>query len=355
MRILYLSVHQVLEYDELRMFCDAGHEVFSLGAYFASPPLRRARPPLDLGPSWPGLKAAFEAQGGRFAFEGDPKDFVIPAAFVDRFDVCIVMHDPRVFAHHWPVLSRIPVIWRTIGVDVFGADRQMAAYRKRGCHVVRYSPLERGIPGSIGADAVIRFPKKLADFAPWSGTERVILKFYSDFKRRFPAEHDFVERLAQGRPFRLGGIGNAGEANAIGLVPYERQLELLRDCRVYFYGAGPPAPYTLNFMEAWLAGIPVVVLKPDVVYGAGHSRFTEIPGLVTHGQDAFLVDSVEEAGAICDRLFADHDFARSVGAAGAAKAASLFRDTDIAAQWNAVLRRVTSRGMIGRLRRWTGL
>ena len=39
MRILCISVHPVLEYDEIQLFESMGHEIFSLGFYF-----RRAKP-----------------------------------------------------------------------------------------------------------------------------------------------------------------------------------------------------------------------------------------------------------------------------------------------------------------------
>ena len=34
MKILYLPCHSVHEYDEVRMFHEMGHEIFSPGAYF---------------------------------------------------------------------------------------------------------------------------------------------------------------------------------------------------------------------------------------------------------------------------------------------------------------------------------
>lgn len=357
MKILYVSIHQALEYDELRMFRDAGHEVFSLGSQLTEPAFHGLRPPLDLGPFGATMKARFDELGGRYAFDAPPLDMVIPEAFVDLFDVCIVMHDVGILHRHWHALSRIPVVWRSIGVDLVGAEWAMQSYRARGCYVVRYSPAELAMPHAVGTDAVIRFPKKIADFKPWTGTEAAIFKVYADFRNRLPAEHDFVERLAAGRRFLLGGGRNEDSVGSVGILSYERLLEMLRSCRVYFYGAGPPAPYTLNFIEAWLAGIPVVALRPEAIYGAQDSRYAEIHRLIAHGRDGFLVSTLEEAAAICDRLLADRDYAARIGARGAAKAAQLFRDDVIARQWNRLLKRVAAadprrprQGIVGRLR-----
>jgi len=344
MKILYISIHQALEYDELRMFRDAGHDVFALGSHLATPAFHGLRPPLDLGPFAAEMKTKFEALGGRYAFDAATLKMVFPAAFVDLFDVCVVMHEVGILHRHWHVLSRIPVVWRTIGVDTYGADRAMRVYRSRGCYIVRCAPTERGMPHDLGADAVIRFPKKVADFKPWTGSEAAILKIYADFRRRLPVEYEFVERLAAGRRYMLGGGRNESCTGSIGTIPYENLLELLRSCRVYFYGAGPPAPYTLNFVEAWLAGIPVVVLRPDVIYGEQGCRFSEVYRLISHGRDGFLISTVEEAAAICDRLLADRDYAARIGARGAARAAQLFRDDIIARQWNRLFARIASSG-----------
>ena len=46
MKILYLSCHSVLEYDEIRILSDLGYDVFSIGAYITP-----SIPHVDMRPS----------------------------------------------------------------------------------------------------------------------------------------------------------------------------------------------------------------------------------------------------------------------------------------------------------------
>ena len=100
MKLLYLSCHEVLEYDEVTLFQEMGIDVVSLGETAVA----RLRP----ATCQPG--ADQECVAG----EGDPRDH-LTRRFVDRFDAIVVMHESAWIVNNWEVIRHKPVIWRTIG------------------------------------------------------------------------------------------------------------------------------------------------------------------------------------------------------------------------------------------------
>ena len=99
--------------------------------------------------------------------------------------------------------------------------------------------------------------------------------------------------------------------------------------RVYLYASGLDIPYTLNFLEAWMTGIPVVVFAPLARKGT----YFEIDQLITHGQDGFVCDTVVAARLAVQTLLDDQDRACEVGRRGREKALALFGRDTIAYQW----------------------
>lgn len=65
MKILYFSVHAILEYDEIRMFQSLGHTVFSLGAYYGGKASQPFRPEIDFDQAAiQEIMDAFQSMGG---------------------------------------------------------------------------------------------------------------------------------------------------------------------------------------------------------------------------------------------------------------------------------------------------
>ena len=103
MRILYMSCHAILEYDELRLLEELKADYFSLGSYVMPwQPVDQIRPPLRHNPdSWLSANA--------------PDRNNIPQEFIDKFDIIIVMHVPEWIINNWDKFKGKRVIWRTIG------------------------------------------------------------------------------------------------------------------------------------------------------------------------------------------------------------------------------------------------
>ena len=330
MRILYLSVHQVLEYDEIRVFRQLGHEVFSVGTYFSPEPTFPLRPYLNLGESHGELRRCFEAMG--CISDGMLASCHLTVEFVSLFDVVVVMHDIHTVARLWPALSVRPVIWRTIGQGIDLYEDVAKPFRTSGMFIVRYSPNEMLSDAYIGADALIRFAKDTADFAPWEGHENRVVSFVNMYAQRYPEEYARYGRITNGLPHALGGLHNEDLPGAIGAVDSKKQLAVLRDSRAYLYASGGGVPYTLTFIEAWMAGIPLVVMDNR----SARSRFDEIPLLIRDMETGVVARSESEARSALQALLADDALARRIGTAGREAAEALFGWNVVGKQWDAL-------------------
>jgi len=160
MKIQYLSVHEVLEYDEVSLLTELGHEVFSNGAY--------------LNPEGhPGLRRP-AIQGGKYFPEYEKLAKIhprtcLPKELIDPFDVIIVMHQPEIIIHNWKLFKDKKIIWRSIGQSVPHIENMLRRFQKEGLKIVRYSPKEQNIPHSMNQDALVRFYKDPEEFISPTG------------------------------------------------------------------------------------------------------------------------------------------------------------------------------------------
>ncbi len=328
-KILYLSCHSILEYDEVKLFTEMGLDIFSHGAYMDS-----ENQGDGLRPRIPGLKN--DKKLLEIACRTN-KDRMTPE-MTEPFDTVIVMSLPHWISNNWELLKKKRVIWRTIGQNSHHSERMMRPYRDQGLEIVRYSPKEATIPGFVGADAVIRFYKEASLYRGWTGENGNIINFTQSMKSRArECNYAFYRRVMKGLPHTLFGPQNEniGEPWAVGAVSYTQMLEELRRNRAYFYAPTYPTSYTLNFIEAWMTGIPVVALgkergnDPELLR---HDLY-EIPELIRHGVDGFFTDDAEEYREIFHDLLADQSYAGCIGEKGRLRAVELFGRQTIEAQW----------------------
>jgi hypothetical protein len=334
MRLLYLSCHAVLEFDELTIFNELGIEFYSLGAY-SNPmePSDNIRPPLGIEPNakWISMQCSIEN---------------VPRDFINEFDVVMVMHRPDWIEKNWGKIRGKVVIWRTIGQSSPYAEKLVGKFRQEGLKIVRYSPKERTIKGFAGEDALIRFYKDPEEFGHWRGTDKSILSVCQDLKKR-PMQNNFhfYQKATSGFPKKLFGRGNEGIAHSGGAISYEKMKTEMRNCRVYFSCGTKPAPYTLNFIEAWMTGIPVVAVgrrRGNPFYLRGsldpfRKDLYEVPDFLSDGS-GFCSDNISELRNYVGKLLEDYEFARTVGEGGRKKAIELFGKDHIKNEWKNFLR-----------------
>lgn len=340
MKILYLSCHSILEYDEVKMLHELGHEVFSPGAYVEpdNPGDASLRPPIpelqydeDILKQWHRLAGQHPGK--------DTKDY-LTKEFVDNFDCVIVMHLPRWVQRNWDAMKHKRVIWRTIGQSVPTTEVQMEPFRKQGMEIVRYSPKEETLDRYIGSDTLIRFYKDPDDYGPWTGENKRVITFAQHMQKRGPAcNYQFFENCT--RPFNrhLFGPGNEGKDWTTGKVPFEQLKQEMCENRVYFYTGTHPASYTLNFMEAWMTGIPVIALGP------GHGNAPYFPGvklyevndLIENGVTGYVSDDMGELRGYITELFENDVLAKEMSRMARQAAIDTFGKDKILPQWKEFL------------------
>lgn len=340
MRILYLSCHEILEFDELKLLHELGHEVFSPGAYVCN----ENRGDQSLRPSIPGLTYHSEwteywAKHDQVHPTVDGKDY-LTKEFVDKFDAVIVMHLPRWIINNWPVMKHKRVVWRTIGQSISNVESELHQYRKQGMQIVRYSPMEKQIPGYIGEDALIRFYKDPDEYGPWSGNNKRVITFAQHMKSRDRAcNYTFFNEVTNIFPRHLFGPGNEGQDWTSGKVSFDQLKKEMCDNRVYFYTGTHPASYTLNFMEAWMSGIPIVGIGPrygNATYFKGHNLY-EVDSLITTGDTGFISDDKYELQYYIQQLLNNDKLADQISKNGRQEAINVFGKKTIMKQWEEFL------------------
>lgn len=337
MKILYLSAHSILEYDEIKLFSEMGHDVFSMGAYQNNQGDGK-RPPLTT------LTKNLHLQD--IAIQCSKEN--IHPDIIEWADVVISMHNPKIpdnepeqpwIVNNWHKMKQKRVIWRSIGQSTESIEHELKPYRDEGLQVVRYSPLEDNIPGFIGSDAMIRFYKDPEEYTGWNGKTKEALTFAQSMNDRGEFVYPGVyEKVMKDVPGGLYGRNNDRFAQNRGEVTYEQQLGLYRSHAAYFYLGTYPASYTLTFIESLMTGTPVVAIGPKLAdLGHFHQKTYEIPNLIQHGVNGFIHDDIKELRACIKELLTNAELAKKISEAGRRTALSHFGKEQIKDSWRLFL------------------
>ena len=347
MNILYLSCHEILEYDELKLFSELGYNCYSLGAYTQpGGEDHRKRPALDLPYNPHFIELSMQYDRRRLHPE-----------MLEGIDVVIIMHEPSFIGYsngahdwneeladgNWPLFREFikkggRVIWRSIGQSIPSVEKKLAPWRAEGLEIVRYSPAEQTIAGNVGTDAVIRFYKDPDEFKGWNGKQRHVINFTQSLKQRARfTGYELIQDIFKGLPAKVFGPGNEDLGLLSGgLVSFDQQKEILRDARVFFYHGTYPASYTLSLIEAMMTGTPVVAVGPQ--HGNSVEMFPdqstyEVPALIENGVSGFVSDDPEQLRQYIKTLINDETKAKAISAFGRQRAISLFGKAKIKAEW----------------------
>jgi len=325
MNILYLSCHSIAEWMEVKMLTELGHDVVSQGDY-RNPldPPSRSRPPIENAFYDPELAALAPGEWGS----------VIKKEIIDWCDVIWIHGIEAWLPPNWENIKHKHVIFRSIGQSVEHTEKVLSRYWKKGLNIVRYSPLEKGIPGYTGASAFIRFSQDPDEHETWIGDERRVITVAQAMKKRYGAlKYHIFNNCTRGFPRKLYGYGNEDAGDLFGgELSYDALKGVLRDSRCFMYTCTVPAPYTLGFMEAWMAGIPVVAIGQEL---AGYK--VEVPKLIENGANGFTSNNMMEIRGYIQKLLDDQDLARENGKAGRESAIEIFGKRKIYGQWNEFL------------------
>ena len=334
MKLLYVSCHAILEYDEVKLFDELGFDVFSTGVY-ANPNFREGMS----RPGIPGLTHYPELERLASTFISSGHD--LDQGLIDWADVIVFMHLPEALEKNWPKMKGKRVVFRSIGQCVAHQERILEKLRKEGLQIVRYSPKEEKLPNYAGADAIIRFYKDPAEYRGWRGGTRKLLNItQSIIERAGYVQLAQVNQIADGLELDIYGNGNQGNEDpgkniGLGPVSYEAQLDLYKQYRAYLYGGTWPAPYTLSFIEAFMSGIPVIAVGKKFVEGGRGLEFYELHDIIQDNFNGFVSDDIDYLNRAAKLLVNDYDKAIRVGLNGRRRAIELFGKDTISNQWRA--------------------
>lgn len=328
MKILYLSCHSVLEHDEVKLFTEMGHEVFSFGSYInPASPHDNKRPPI------PGVYNDHLVA----VAEQCSKEDLLPE-LIDWADTIYIMHRPDWVIKNWSKMKHKNVVWRSIGQSTPLIENMLAYFHFNGMKVVRYSPMEEEIQNYMGKDAMIRFYKDPDEFASWVGNDASVISIAQSMKKRDKyCGFEIFNKATDGFKRVLFGPDNGDSGFSGGQLSYEDLKTAYRKYRCYFYTGTFPASYTLNFIEAFMTGIPVVSIgrslanvEPDM-----HTDTFEIDSFIQNNKNGFISNEINELREYVALLFADWQLATRIGQAGREKAIELFGKNKIKAEWEA--------------------
>ena len=343
MKILYTSCHEILEYDELKLFTELGYECYALGAYTQpGGDENRKRPSLDLPYNPHFIELALQYT-----------KYNIHPEMLEGIDVIIVMHDTKVIRDNWPLFKEFidkggRVIWRSIGQSVTAREMELKEARIGGMEVVRYSPAEDTIPENIGCDAMIRFYKDPEEYKDWNGNDERVVNFTQSMQQRgeFCGYQAWVEATLK-LPRVVYGPGNEGLGKDWGgMLTNEEQLKAYRDARTYFYHGTYPASYTLTFIEALMTGVPLVAagsIMGNSQRMFGSQSTYEVATILSHGKNGFVFDNPAEMRNCFTELLKNRELAEQIGSAGRELAIELFGKETIKAQWKEYLENVKTK------------
>ena len=331
MKILYLSCHSILEYDETQLLTELGHEVFSFGAYV------NPQAPQDI--KRPQTTAKYNEHMAVLATRFSKDN--LHEEMIEWADVIIVQHVPEWIVNNWDKIRHKKVIWRTIGQSTGATEMQLADYRYDGMKIVRYSPKENNIQMNLGGDATIRFYKDPEEYKDWNGSvNRVITLGQAINKRGAFCNYPVFEEATRPYPRTVFGADNddLGEVWG-GQLSYDDLKKELRDNQVFFYTGTQPASYTLGFIEAMMTGIPIVAVGNDI----GNSLFKqeqntyEIPDIIDNGFNGFVSNDIATLSDKVGQLLKDENLRKRISEAGRARAIELFGKETIKLQWETFL------------------
>jgi hypothetical protein len=266
----------------------------------------------------------------------------IPREFFDRFDTIIIMHVPEWIEANWERMKHKRVIWRTIGQSTPALEMRMKRYVNEGLEIVRYSPTERRLENYAGENALIRFYKDEEEFSLWNGQALEMITIAQNMKQRGEfCNYGVFEEMSRLVPSKLYGNKNeeSGELSG-GYLSYDEMKQKYREGRMYFYTGTQPAAYTLNFIEAFMTGIPIVAIGEKIANSLGIAgKSYEVQEILESGDSLGLVGyDIPSLKHYVELLYNNRALADKISQSARIKAISLFGKKTVKQDWKNYLK-----------------
>lgn len=199
-----------------------------------------------------------------------------------------------------------PVVWRTDSTQSHNEELLLTGLRrhKKDFYTVRMSPVEERIKYYAGQDDVIRV---FGEAAPaWCGDNKSVVLFQNHYKQKYNDKTAMFDTATM--PYQVYLYGhNSENIRRMGRGFVKDKADVLQKHRVAF-SLNTVKAYSFSFIDAIMAGIPIVTFsdKTSVMY--------EVPNLISHGHNGFVVDSVRQAQVVLEKLMNDYDYAKQISA-----------------------------------------
>lgn len=276
-----MSCHIVLEYDELRILNELGHDVTVIGGYIdPKNPHVDTRPSLDINSNLERREKIDSLYNLNFkkGISAENCSNTLIKDVVDDYDVIYVMHKLDWIEKNWNIIKNKIVVLRTIGQNLDNDEIKIKKYVDLGVKVLRYSPKERDFKNYAGEHGLIRFLKYKSDFKIRENKHDYVISFGQNINQRGNwCGSSIIESVAKSVPFKLYGPNNEFYSFWEGRLSYEQQLEKYATNACYLYTGTFPAQYTLNFIEALMAGVPIVSIGKELSQKLVQSYPFEVP------------------------------------------------------------------------------
>lgn len=343
-KLLYISCHETLEYDELRIFTELGYEVFSVG-YWMNP----HEPKTTIRPAIPQMKVNHELIA---KFEKDYPDYKLPRAevqtgrvrlqkdFLDNFDVVVnCWYQSNLEA--CLLNSSLPIIHRTIDIIHESIEETHTALyiRRRPFYMVRMSEAENRY-AKIKPQAIITQCVNKDDFKGWVGDEKKVFTTIKGFDNRPDTSLPLYNSTTELFDRVLVGLDNKSVGDNSWVkqgIPQDEMLKLMQSCRVNYVQPRIGAAMVYGFIEGMMAGCPVVTYGQK--YNGIHWTANQY---IKNGINGFLCNSTEDAVSKIQLLMDDYDLAKEISVKARDTAIKNFDYETIKGQWAKLFKEIGS-------------
>lgn len=329
--ILYLSSHSILEYDEIKLFQELGHTVYSLHGAYSHGQGDGKRPSLPMNAPTHLHDVAMQCS----------RENIHPE-IIAWADIIFCMHRVDWLNDNWDKMEGKKVVLRTIGQNTDSNERDIAPLRSKGLRIVRMSPTEETIVNYQGKDALIRFYKDPDEFFGYTGSVNRVVNvsqaMYGNDTVHSRGDHMNIEvfkKVMEGFDWKIYGSDNEGAGDHFGgQLSYDDMKNMFKFNGVYFYVGTQPSPYSLAFIEPFMTGIPIVSIGSNLATSVYPQQKTwEIPSIIENGVSGYVSDNIVDLRNAIMKLLNDKEHAMTISRNAVVRAKQFFGKDTIKNQW----------------------
>lgn len=350
MRILYLSCHETLEYDELKVLDSLGHQVFSVGHY--------TDPRKPLHPTRDGVLdiKIDEELLEKFKFYHNYESLVkqfgnltikdilnvyykrVHREFAKLFDMVVIAHFEDNLTLNWECFQKMPVVMRYIGQP----QSHFSPYIKY-CKKVAYSETEKYISRFTKFDRIIQPYVDTNYYKDWVGGGDYVLTVNKWFKKRgiYSAWNTYLN-VTSGLNRVVGGFENEDIPFSAGDLKPDEIQKLRREASVYFSTCTKPGPFTYSFIEALATGIPMVSVGPKIGSISPDKPTFAAHQFIENGESGFWSDNEKELRSYIDLLLSDPELQKKFSIKGREAALKYFSFEKNQQEWKELLEKINA-------------